>query len=1302
MPMKKFILVFTFLLGLLNIGTGQTVPNKDWVKSYSSTDSLYDFPTAIDANGNVIVAGYSLTSAHSYDYTVIKYDNNGNQLWVQSYNDAVNGVDQATALEVDNNGNIYVTGMSQTASAGFNYVTIKYDGNGNQKWIASFNGTGNSSDIPSGIAVDPSGNVFVTGVSVGSGTAGDYATVKYNSLGVQQWVNTYNGSATLSNDAAKAITISGNFVYVTGSSQSLLSGFNIVTQKINANNGSQVWATSYNGIANGTDKGNGIVVDASGNVYVTGSTQIAGTNTDYVTIKYTSNGTQSWVSTHDGYGLGDAANAIALDNNNNVVVTGTCLVPGNQMEYHTLQYNNSGVQQWLAIFKTGPRTDGRVNKSIAIDFANDIYICGQLYNGSRYDWAVVRYSPGGNEQWHDVFTSPVVGNCLASDLSVDSQGRIYATGQSFNGTNYDITTIKYDQTPVYAPIDVNNEPTSDAYQFYENLGQVVDNNQHLVPQVKFSNNFTRPSLYFQNTVLSYAFAKIDTIPSTSDTVQRIDMTLVNGNPYAEVYANTEKSNWHNYFKPQCPKGITDVRGFSDLMIPNVYPNIDLHYSSNAEGLKYYFIVKPGGDPKLIALKYSGATSTGISGNKLQIKGILGNINLETPQVYQVNFALNIIPVSWTASWLPAGTDEYRFNTGAYNTALPLVIEVSQGRDVPHPTAFPWNIKWSTYIQGSNGGEGTFGITSDAAGNVYATGETSSFDFPVALGAAFGFLNGPADEFVIKFNNNGSIAHATYFGGSSGDYGWSVAINSTGNVCVLGITESNDMPIQIPTGAYGGSQVFPGTVGSTQALSLTVFDPTLHSLSYSTYFGGSQSEYPSKIKIDATDNIYLCGQTGSPNFPLQILTGAYNQPTVQGTDGFLVKFSKTYSLLWSTPFGGFNADGINDIDIDIAGELILGGYTYSDNTGGSTCLPTTNGDFPLCIGTGGFFQNSKNGAANLGTGFLAKMDPNGVLIWSTFYGGNGGDRINRILADGKNLYITGNAASNGDPTQSGLPTTNGTLPSKSGGPTATNNLLTSGNGDIFLARLDPFAEKVLWSTIYGGPNFDSPRCMSKNIYVGGIEVNAGFPTVFPNSYFYQQPVNPSPVSNPVNYNGFILLANPQNQIIWATYWGGQNAPSSTGTNEGVRGLTNTNVSGNTLFAGGVAFSTDVTYPYFCNSPSYCFDEMFNNTGNLPDAFMVSFDMNLATGINENEELTGGIKVYPNPATDQLNVILNFSGYSTSPKIRIFNDLGQLIYSTEMKGGTQQQIQVNTSSWAKSIYFVEVEVDNHRLHSKFIKQ
>jgi hypothetical protein len=165
---------------------GQIVPVLKWVKSYSSIDSASNIPTAIDASGNVIVAGYSTSLTNGDDYTIIKYDQSGNQLWVRSFDGAYHGNDQLTALAVDASGNVVVTGESQTA-LGSAFVTIKYDPSGNQQWLASYQGNANDPDRPAAIGIDPAGNVYVTGGNTGYNQGS--VTIKYSPSGSQLWIN---------------------------------------------------------------------------------------------------------------------------------------------------------------------------------------------------------------------------------------------------------------------------------------------------------------------------------------------------------------------------------------------------------------------------------------------------------------------------------------------------------------------------------------------------------------------------------------------------------------------------------------------------------------------------------------------------------------------------------------------------------------------------------------------------------------------------------------------------------------------------------------------------------------------------------------------------------------------------------------------------------------------------------------------------------------------------------------------------------------------------------------------------------
>ena len=115
------------------------------------------------------------------------------QQWVARHNGPGNDIDGARSLALDKEGNVYVTGSSTGTGTGLDYSTIKYNAAGVQQWEARYNGPGNNDDDAFSIAVDNNGNVYVTGRSTGNLTELDYATIKYNSAGVVQWVARYNG-----------------------------------------------------------------------------------------------------------------------------------------------------------------------------------------------------------------------------------------------------------------------------------------------------------------------------------------------------------------------------------------------------------------------------------------------------------------------------------------------------------------------------------------------------------------------------------------------------------------------------------------------------------------------------------------------------------------------------------------------------------------------------------------------------------------------------------------------------------------------------------------------------------------------------------------------------------------------------------------------------------------------------------------------------------------------------------------------------------------------------------------------------
>jgi hypothetical protein len=186
---------------------------------------------------------------------------------------------------------VYVTGMSYSSSSNqYEYATVKFDGDGNQPWIAGCQGPECGAGEPVAVAVDGSGNVYVTGRSHNYRTLlYGYATVKYSSEGEQQWVARYDGAAAGRESWPFDMVLDGSGnIYVTGDSYNG-SGVNYayVTLKYDSN-GSEIWVACYNGPADGWDQAVALAVDGSGNVYVTGKSDGGTSCRDFLTIKYLS------------------------------------------------------------------------------------------------------------------------------------------------------------------------------------------------------------------------------------------------------------------------------------------------------------------------------------------------------------------------------------------------------------------------------------------------------------------------------------------------------------------------------------------------------------------------------------------------------------------------------------------------------------------------------------------------------------------------------------------------------------------------------------------------------------------------------------------------------------------------------------------------------------------------------------------------------------------------------------------------------------------------------------------------------
>ncbi len=438
---------------------------EEWVARYDGPGNDLDWgrAIAIDLSGNVYMTGESWGNGTLWDYATIKYDPNGNQLWLARYNGPGNLQDDASAITVETTGNVYVTGYSYGSGSDNDYATIKYDSNGNQLWLARYNGPGNYQDYASGITIDTLSNVYVTGRSDGNGTGKDYATIAYDSFGNELWVARYNGPGNY-NDRAYAIATDtfGN-IYVTGGSWNGWpneggTGEDYVTIAYDSS-GNELWVARYNGPGNYNDRAYAISVDLLGNIYVTGYSRGSGTYDDYATVAYDSSGNQLWVARYNGPGdYQDNALDITVGASGNIYVTGKSYGSGTYFDYATVAYDSSGNQLWVARYN-GPVNGHDDASAITTDSSGNIYVTGYSHgSGTGQDYITIAYDSMGNKLWIVRYNGLENSNDKAEDIAVDSSGNVYVTGWSIgNGTYWDYATIKYSQEkPIPQPtIDID-------------------------------------------------------------------------------------------------------------------------------------------------------------------------------------------------------------------------------------------------------------------------------------------------------------------------------------------------------------------------------------------------------------------------------------------------------------------------------------------------------------------------------------------------------------------------------------------------------------------------------------------------------------------------------------------------------------------------------------------------------------------------------------------------------------------------------------------------------------------------------
>ncbi len=558
--------------------------------------------------------------------------------------------------------------------------------------------------------------------------------------------------------------------------------------------------------------------------------------------------------------------------------------------------------------------------------------------------------------------------------------------------------------------------------FETNIGQVD-------PSVKFiSHGFDYNLLLTNNKAILVSNHKQDT---------NLSLEFVGANNEVKVAGNNQLLTKTNYLLGQDnSKWQKEITNYGQVAYQQIYPGVDLIFYGNKKNLEYDLIVAPSINPSFIQLKFEGLQEP----IKVNEQGDLllvtesGIVRQHKPLIYQ-EIAGNKLPISGSYNINEANL--VSFSVGDYDQSQPLIIDPE--------------ISYATYIGGSLTDQAN-AVAIDAAGNAYIVGSTSSTNFPVASALQRNFGGGPFDVFVAKINPAGTnLVYATYFGGSSIDQGFDIAVDSSGSAYITGLTISSNFPNQNALQTVKGGGTFDAFV--------TKLNPAGNNLVYSTYLGGNDDDQAFSLAVNSTGNVFITGSTSSRNFP-----GTQNSSLGGPSDGFVTQLNaQGNQIVYSRFLGGSDEDECSSIVVDSTNNAYITGDTFSSN-------------FPTLMA----IQSTLSGGQDA---FLTKLTPTGTMLYSTYFGGSGNDEGTDVAVDtDNNAYLTGTTSSTNLLVKGALQ----------------RNL--AGGVDAFITKFDPTGANLVYSTYLGGKLDDTVSAINVDsvgsAYITGATFSTDFPTAKP--------------------------------------------------------------------------------------------------------------------------------------------------------------------------------------------------------------
>lgn len=838
---------------------------------------------------------------------------------------------------------------------------------------------------------------------------------------------------------------------------------------------------------------------------------------------------------------------------------------------------------------------------------------------------------------------------------------------------------------VIIPADFGLEAPNSAYGYLTNRGQLLDVNNNLVPDVKLYTLHANPAIYIANDKVSYVFSHTDSI---SDTLERIDMTLVGANTSTKTFKTEIAPGKTNFFLTHASDGVLNNSNYYRTVSNEVYPFIDMQWYSNNKGEKIYFIVRSGGDADNIVMKFDGATSvTALANGGLKVITPLGNIEYEAPHAYQINPAGNVVPMPWQANFLQVTSNSVKFDIRSYPTNMPLFIQVDKGHHIqgPPPTD---NIKWSTYFGGSNADQ-INDIKSDVNNNLFIVGETFSTNFPQAVGVTVAFqsnLAGSLDGFVAKFLPSGELKWSTYIGGTFDDMlnGFDIAPN--GDLYCVGNTNSNII-MKTKIGAYNNATF----VGPWDNISGWLYDGFIFQLTqngdispWRTYYTGNSNESFNRCKFDTNGNFFVIGTTSSSNAPIVYSGTQYhhawanvslNPPNVTRVyDGYIVRFDQNSARTWATCIGAslgsstnIEDDELFNLDFDASGDLYVVGRSSGTNYPNiSTGIVST--------------PNASTNSGQVGTkqnGVITRFTNDGTIKWSSYIGSSGLTNARGVCIKNGNVYFTGT-------------TSFSDFPYLNSGQYYLDYTGFNGSYDAYFVVYNNLNQRT-HSTVIGGSDIDEgwdiKTDANNNIYIVGKTTSSNFPT----------PTNGNPANS---YNlgltggqdYFVCAVREGNtDLLWSTLVGGSGYESQ-GLGRWVSIAPDGN--NNLHLAGQTGSSASFPLNDGGGSPVYYQSSLNSWT----DGTITRFDLQpiYLAGINENGSIGNGITVYPNPASS--TITLNIDELKKNQTYKIYNNLGQILVNDKL---INKKTIIDLESLSSGIYFLEVRDTKTNSSVKFIK-